>query len=599
MGVIYKLKEDLITFIINQKKEKPYLSCRNLVGIIHQNFQIEVSKSSINTVLKGAHLSSPVGRRPLVAEEGFTLSKMKKFQIPAEKKTWLLNAKQEQRLKPTESQIPVQLSASLSGLTEAKARQNFQNLLEDKKLGESRLCKAMGYIFLKAAEWELSDAPILGKVLKNYFDQDFSSIPINQIAETLLFMNVFDIKNLNEIPRHQDLGPWVLSDFNRQFNPSEFNKIIEGISDLKKFYLSFSIELSQILKEAFFVKLFLEDGSEVGLDPQMTSIWPTQISRPIPAAFSSPICKATSFIIKQIVNNFEPAILSGLQNEAKEEWRSFLLAFENTPGKIIQKIVIYDNQQKELTCFPWIPKKRRQFILGIWPRHQDFSIWEKRLLLEEAGKRDSLFIPPLQKQIHYYEKILSFNDSKDPFIPSNLKVRVLGLMQPDNSSPYLIILTNACEKEYSAKDLICSYVLRWPNLEKGNNIPLLSNPILFSSQKSMESDCVEKDLFKEANALSLVGKKGPNDFITYLVSLLNKFFVIKYFPQNHKDIDTANIKSIIYELSGACWKQGNHLIIKLNLPKDFNYKGEVEFAISSLNERSIRNFQGEQVYIIN
>ncbi|MFH1397217.1 MAG: hypothetical protein ABIH27_01530 [Candidatus Omnitrophota bacterium] len=44
--------------------DKPQFGCRMISGIILDKFQIQVSKSSINAVIKNAGLSKPVGRRP-------------------------------------------------------------------------------------------------------------------------------------------------------------------------------------------------------------------------------------------------------------------------------------------------------------------------------------------------------------------------------------------------------------------------------------------------------------------------------------------------------------------------------------------------------
>ena len=64
MGVVYKIKEDIRDFIINEKRANPQLSCRLLVDYVYKTFDITLSKSSINNLLKKTNLSSPVGRRP-------------------------------------------------------------------------------------------------------------------------------------------------------------------------------------------------------------------------------------------------------------------------------------------------------------------------------------------------------------------------------------------------------------------------------------------------------------------------------------------------------------------------------------------------------
>ncbi len=63
MGVIHKLREDVVSFIVAQKKSDSSVSVRKLAALTSEKFQIKVSKSSVSIVLKGASLSSSVGRR--------------------------------------------------------------------------------------------------------------------------------------------------------------------------------------------------------------------------------------------------------------------------------------------------------------------------------------------------------------------------------------------------------------------------------------------------------------------------------------------------------------------------------------------------------
>ncbi len=77
MGFIYKLTEDVVQFILDQKQKSPELSCRELVELVADGIQRDISKSSVHEVLKQAHLT--------------TRRKYKnKFQIPAQKKAQLL-----------------------------------------------------------------------------------------------------------------------------------------------------------------------------------------------------------------------------------------------------------------------------------------------------------------------------------------------------------------------------------------------------------------------------------------------------------------------------------------------------------------------------
>lgn len=75
MGVVHKLKPEVIKFIIDNKQANPHLSCRSLTALLLEKLQVEVSKSSINAIFKENNLSLPVGRRQKL--------KKKKFNMPA------------------------------------------------------------------------------------------------------------------------------------------------------------------------------------------------------------------------------------------------------------------------------------------------------------------------------------------------------------------------------------------------------------------------------------------------------------------------------------------------------------------------------------
>ena len=74
MGVVHKLRPEVIKFILDNKQANPHLSCRSLTVLLLEKLQVEVSKSSINAIFKENSLSMPVGRRQK--------PKKKKFNMP-------------------------------------------------------------------------------------------------------------------------------------------------------------------------------------------------------------------------------------------------------------------------------------------------------------------------------------------------------------------------------------------------------------------------------------------------------------------------------------------------------------------------------------
>ena len=75
MGVVHKLKPEILKLILENKKNDPSLSCRILSQLIFDKFQVKISKSSINAIFKENNLSMPIGRRQK--------HKKKKFNMPA------------------------------------------------------------------------------------------------------------------------------------------------------------------------------------------------------------------------------------------------------------------------------------------------------------------------------------------------------------------------------------------------------------------------------------------------------------------------------------------------------------------------------------
>src|SRR3989338_1135269 len=228
MGVIYKLKSDVVDYILKQKRNNPAVSCRGLVFSVKEKFKCEVSKSSINNVLQEAQLSSPVGRRSL-------LPGAKKFSIPEtrEKDLFDKNLKEkfnfEDKVQPKKPQSPPVKERALvkvkldkapapPEMSKKKLKQFPDDVLRPKLVLEKPKTSlehiprdkgayydGMGSFFLKAAEWLLCEYSIMGRVLSNYLS-GYTHEQINNIAEAILYLEAFNIKEPTEIIKYQGQG---------------------------------------------------------------------------------------------------------------------------------------------------------------------------------------------------------------------------------------------------------------------------------------------------------------------------------------------------------------------------------------------------------
>lgn len=84
MGVTHKLKPEVVGFIVQTKQQSPKIGVRTLAELTGKKFSINISKSSVNNILKESELSSPIGRRRKDAQPGD--KNPAQFTIPPETK---------------------------------------------------------------------------------------------------------------------------------------------------------------------------------------------------------------------------------------------------------------------------------------------------------------------------------------------------------------------------------------------------------------------------------------------------------------------------------------------------------------------------------
>ena len=338
MGVIHKLRENIIEFILEQKKNNPSLSCRQLVRLINNQFQIQVSKSSINKVVQSAQLSSSVGRREVFPKP----PRPKKFQIPPAKKEELL--------------------LSFAQMDAAKIKY------------QAPIYEGTGFILLKAAQWETAECPPLVKLIKKSAE-DFLNNESGTVCDAFLFLKMAGCKTAGEIGQYERHALWLWNDLKDR---SKLTKLWERIENLE-YSISHLIEYRYEQEQAFYevkgFKLYLEDGTELVLDAAMTSFW----TKTVPCNLSRPIQKAVSFLSKYLISNNQSLILK----TAPENLAGVAACFEDVNGKAIKKITVFNHEDQETTSFSQIPKRKRIFMAGVWPWQNAF----KELIHSEAGNK--------------------------------------------------------------------------------------------------------------------------------------------------------------------------------------------------------------------
>jgi hypothetical protein len=151
MGVTYKLRDEVVHFIISLRQSNPLYSCRQLAESASQKFGLVLSKSSVHDVLKDSGIITPRGRKPKT-----------KFEIPQEKKKQIqesissaIKVTDTFESKKCPSPLLIQNNAAPVILSEVKpASPEISPEYE-----------GAGKVFLKAVLWDLgifsTDLPVL------------------------------------------------------------------------------------------------------------------------------------------------------------------------------------------------------------------------------------------------------------------------------------------------------------------------------------------------------------------------------------------------------------------------------------------------------
>lgn len=168
----YKLTDEAEKYIIHTKQANPKISCRGLIPLIQERFQVNLSKSLINNVIKAHNLSGPVGRR-------------------------------------------VKEVSVLKDIQETKI-----------KVAESGFMENGGYFFLKAADIRLSLTSNLAKNLLVYFPS-LSRPSLQLLIETSLYSSLFKDKKSLSLLIGRKISQESLSQYSWQITQIPFYRLKE------------------------------------------------------------------------------------------------------------------------------------------------------------------------------------------------------------------------------------------------------------------------------------------------------------------------------------------------------------------------------------
>lgn len=589
MGVIYKTKEHIREYILQEKRANPHLSCRQLAPLIKKKFAVSLSKSTINSIFKEANLSAPVGRSPVkkikISEKPLQIEEIiPSIPLPAPIEPI---AKVPEKLPPPPTPFPEPIVIKEDIVKPPEPEPS--EISEPIEIAEDELLDGMGCFFLKAAEWELSNDSIVGGLLKKYLTHPSpEAIALN--SEILLFMGAFGFSDWKKFESYHQKGLWAVNQAKVRISRDTLLRFAKDVKKLRGLSMALFNEYDQYLPEIRYLKVRLEDDTIFYLDPQFRTLW--QDSN-IPESFSVTTYKASRYIKGCFLDNVQTAILQTApgSNAFSRILSEFIWCFEAIPGKTIEKISLFNLKRTEVRRIVDLSPEKRYFILGFWPWQEEGM----RFIREDLRIVKSFVLPEQNKEVFYSENITLVGQHIDR---QRVMIRVGLIRDTALGWPRFGVLTNIPQENQTMEEIILAYLRHWPNQEEGyqdlvrktSKVSLrwsLSPSIMWEVKPVEDQSLVEYSLSLASTDL--------HTSLNSLLFALNNYCQRHFFPRGYEKFDFITMQKRFYLIAGQIERNNKLLLVKLRPPPHYAYLADLIYAAQRINESDIETPAQERI----
>ena len=569
MGVIYKIKPEIRERIIQEAKAMPELGCRRLSIFIKEQFKIDISKSSINSILKAEGIRFPVGRRR------YSGSGVKQLPIAQSENILLLDVPHEL------TQIPLQLSCHDAGLKKQLPAQeepiiteSFLASASNKSNQNVHYIDKLGYWFLKAADLCLGGMEVIAHGVSRGIRKDAESSESAMISEGLFYLSLLGARDINE-EALQTLN--MLTE--KPCDAGKLNMFKESLDCDTRSLQEIARQLHSCLISVRGIKFILEDGASFFIDPQGHSMWPA--CRSIPRVFSFPSHAAKEYVKRRLFLEAQPFVLQAPPGfgTLQPVFLSFLEGCEGKPGKRFERVEYYGLRNELIDTVSVELKNPYYYITGIWP-------WQFNEIREEAGP--GIFTPfacTISKDSFALAETTLFLTPKSGDKPLALRSIILKR----NQGKVISLITNINRDVMNATQIASAYLSQWPTLELGYSDFLNKSK---QPPSLSENQAILQENMKYSNADADI---SLNKLFNFWFQKLNDFCLKYLFPENYSSLDIKIIKERFYNMPGIIKAENNDYLVVFNVQSDSEYMPDFNYACQRLNEAGIYLSDGRRL----
>lgn len=584
MGVIYKLKAEIKDFILEKKKADPNLSCRKFSALILEQFQAQVSKSSINLVFKEAGLSLPVGRRrkkrrrrpEIIAKPA---EEIKLIAAPIEVPTELLvgpeikaeapieaEARREEDVSKAEEQRAAEEEERIARETALKAeREKWARLAEEERKAK------------EAAE-KPPEAPVEAKV-EAPAETEATGIILLKSADSLVGGTYY----INEAIKGQlkSSGLELLSKIEALlYGSSDMSSFLNELQEVRALPFAIFRIISSVFQEVRYVKVNLSDADSFYLDGQLHTVWSTP---QLPCDFSTTIYNIKSYINKYFKES-KPFVLfmaPGYETPTKEFF-DFISGLESEE-KQISNLTLYGNKFEEIEVIPVETAKRRSFVFGLWP----WQFGQFRRVIKAIGEFKPFNFEPLKKDFYLADVDIELSQ---PTVNRSVTLKGCVLKTSLNEKIRLVILSNL-GFEGAKEELAGLYLSHWPNLEEAfqdfsRKIELFTYTANSQHFFSLESLGFDRENSSDIKAL-----------FDYYLKALDLYVRWHFLPAGYENKDFPTINEHFYSLKAQVKQEKNNLQTTFQPASGYPYLKDLAYACRRVNEKEVIFPDGKQLWL--
>ncbi|MDD5595377.1 MAG: hypothetical protein PHY94_03920 [Candidatus Omnitrophica bacterium] len=644
MGITHKLKPEIRDFILDAQKNNLKLSCRGIASLVFEKFQIQISKSSINTLIKNSGLSMPVGRRRV---KPFTETPIKEVIKSAAQAVLSIQAPPEVPVLAPPQEPPVLLpevkvEKPAEAAPEEAAKEKIispevapEQPQEEEKITENvsqqpAATQELAPINIppdveeKPGETkpetppepllpEVEEAPLPDEILPVTPAQSAESSPIEVEttgavilkAADFLFGGTFYLSEIIKnrlISRPADTLAMLETLLYAQLYNLSFNQDVVPEHPLwsltkKKFssevIKSFSNELDQMKvmnKELFSTiqKVFRQiRGIQATLADGSVFYFDGQLhclwtKKDTPDYFSTTTCNIKIYINEEL-NKEGPYVLLQAQDTdiPTKELADFIFALEQGQNQL-SDLTIYDNKLNSVDTIHPDPANKRFFVFGLWP--WQFIQYRKINLL---GEFKAFRLEALKKDFFI---ACAQIDLLLPGKASPVSLRGAALKSSLNEKIKLVIVTNLPTEKSNLEEIANIYLNRWPNPQESFETFSRKVELFTYTGNSEQAFAIEKLKFNQESISDI------RLLLDYYLKGLDMYVRGNFLPAGYEGKDFPLTKEKFYDLKVTLKQEDKILRAIFHPGPEYANLKDLEFLCNRLNEREIKAQNGLKVW---